>query len=221
MQRAKELLPSTALHVLTNGRNFRNADFAERFGAVDHPDIMLGIPLYSDIDWKHDYVVQAEGAFDETMEGLYNLARSGVRIEIRVVLHQQTVDRLSDLANFIARNLPFVQHVALMGLEMFGFTPKNLDVLWVDPVDYGAQLTHAVKTLVFSGVRPVIYNHQLCTIPEELWPFAIKSISDWKNVYLPVCEGCDVRTDCGGLFQSGTKRHSRAIGMFPKLSSTR
>jgi len=35
---------------------------------------MLGIPLYSDIDDEHDFVVQASGAFEETLHGLYNLA---------------------------------------------------------------------------------------------------------------------------------------------------
>jgi His-Xaa-Ser system radical SAM maturase HxsC len=177
---------------------------------------MLGIPLYSDVDWRHDYVVQAKGAYDETMAGLYNLARFGVRIELRVVLHRQTVERLPKLATFIARNLPFVDHVALMGLEMFGFTLQNLDDVWIDPIDYAPQLEQATRTLDLAGVRPYIFNHQLCTIPRTLWPFAVKSISDWKNVYLPECTGCSVRERCGGFFQSATKRHSsriRAIGV--------
>ena len=68
---------------------------------------MLGIPLYSDIDWRHDYVVQASGACDETLAGFYNLAENRVRLELRVVLHKQTVERLPHLATFIARNLPY------------------------------------------------------------------------------------------------------------------
>ena len=33
----------------------------------------------------------------------------------------------------------------------------------------------------------MIYNHQLCLIDRALWPFAVKSISDWKNEYHPEC----------------------------------
>ena len=33
----------------------------------------------------------------------------------------------------------------------------------------------------------MIYNHQLCLIDRGLWPFAVKSISDWKNEYHPEC----------------------------------
>src|SRR5205085_10628520 len=113
---------------------------ATRLGDIRHPDLMLGIPLYSDIDARHDFVVQASGAWEETIRGIYHLATAGVRLEIRVVLHQQTYERLPELAELIYRNLPFVEHVALMGLEMFGFTNKNLSVLWVDPADYASHL---------------------------------------------------------------------------------
>jgi His-Xaa-Ser system radical SAM maturase HxsC len=213
--KAENRLPDTAVHILTNGRRFKDVGYAREFGAIRHHDLMLGIPLYSDIDWRHDYVVQAAGAYDETLEGLYNLAANGVRIELRVVLHRQTVERLPRLAEFIVRNLPFVEQVALMGLEMTGFTPRNLDVLWIDPVDYASELEAATHSIALSGMRVWIYNHQLCTIPESLWPFAVKSISDWKNVYLPACDGCGVRDRCGGFFQSGTKRHSAQIKAVP------
>jgi His-Xaa-Ser system radical SAM maturase HxsC len=179
---------------------------------------MLGIPLYSDVDNLHDYVVQARGAFEETMLGFYNLAKVGVRLELRVVLHQQTYQRLPKLAEFIWRNLAFVEHVALMGLEMFGFTPRNLDVLWIDPVDYQRQLEEATLALAARGMNVSIYNHQLCTIPRSLWPFARKSISDWKNVYLEACDECSVRQYCGGFFQSATKRHSAYIKPLEPLS---
>lgn len=215
---AEARLPETALHVLTNGRTFQDRAFAERLGAILHHDLMLGIPLYSDVDWRHDYVVQSPGAYEETLSGFYNLARAGVRTELRVVLHQQTVDRLPQLAEFITRNLPFVEHIALMGLEMFGFTPRNLDVLWVDPVDYAKKLEAATRTLALAGMHVSIYNHQLCTIPRTLWPFAVRSISDWKNLYLDACDGCGVRAYCGGFFQSATKRHSAHIRALPVLS---
>jgi len=217
IQRMHDRLPGTGVHVLTNGRKFSDAPFAHRLARIEHNDLVLGIPLYSDIDWRHDYVVQARGAYDETIAGLYNLAAARVRLEVRVVLHQQTIHRLPQLAGFIARNLPFVEHVALMGLEMFGFTPQNLDVLWADPLDYVELLEAAVRALALSGMNVSIYNHQLCTLPRTLWPFARKSISDWKNVYAQECQACGVLEYCGGMFQSGTKRHSRGIRAQPPL----
>jgi hypothetical protein len=129
-------------------------------------------------------------------------------IEVRCVIHKQTFERLPQLARFIVRNLPFVSQVVLMGLEPTGFTRANLSALWIDPVDYQAELSAAVAELNRSHVRVMIYNHPLCLLKRELWPFARRSISDWKNLYLPECDCCEARSECGGFFSSASLRHS-------------
>ncbi len=211
----RALLPSTAIHVLTNGRNFKNPSLAQRLAAIKHRDLMLGIPLYSDVPAIHDYVVQAAGAFDETIEGLINLASYGVRIELRVVIHKDTYKRLPRLAEFIVRNLQFVDQVSLMGLELMGFARANLDAIWIDPFDYQNELTEACDILLAGRVRPVIFNHQLCILPPRVRHLAVKSISDWKNEYMPECDGClEKRRGCGGFFSSASIRHSMHITPF-------
>ena len=120
IEHCKILLPRTVLHVLTNGRLFYYREFARRLGAIAHPDVMLGIPLYSHVDSERDYVVQAKGAFEETVLGIHHLGsrnraatssailgRYDVPVEIRVVLHRQIYRRLPQLAEFITRNFPF------------------------------------------------------------------------------------------------------------------
>ena len=56
-----------------------------------------------------------------------------------------------------------------------------------------------------------IYNAQLCVLPREIREFAVCSISDWKDTYLPECVECDLRTQCGGLFAANQKYHSNYI----------
>ncbi len=214
----RQHLPQTALHMLSNGRLFNYLSLCQELAGIDHPDLVIGIPIYSDIASQHDFVVQAKGAFDQTIRGLMNLERCGLRVELRVVLHRQTISRLPGLARFIVRNLPFVEHVALMGLEMMGYVKMNLDALWIDPADYRSPLVESVRTLKQHRMAVSIYNHQLCTIDEELWPDARRSISDWKNEYLDICETCAVRKDCGGFFSSAKIRHSAHIR--PIVTST-
>jgi His-Xaa-Ser system radical SAM maturase HxsC len=210
----KQWLPRTSVHVLSNGRSF-TLDFARKIAAIGHPNLMIGIPLYSDIGSKHDFVVQARGAFDQTVRGIMNLERCGQRVEIRIVIHKQTFERLPQTARFVGRNLPFVTQVALMGLEIMGFTKANLDALWIDPVDYQAQLYQAVTELSRCRIKVMIYNHQLCLLERQLWPFARKSISDWKNIYLAECQECSVKKHCGGFFASAVFRHSENIKPLP------
>src|SRR6266849_4069681 len=68
-------LPETDIHMLTNGRRFAWPEFTQAFVEARPPRLTLGIPLYSDTAPEHDYVVQARGAFDQTVQGLHQLAR--------------------------------------------------------------------------------------------------------------------------------------------------
>jgi His-Xaa-Ser system radical SAM maturase HxsC len=207
----RALLPLTGVHLLSNGRRFADEDFALSYASVRNPQLMVGIPIYGSEPALHDYVVQAHGAFDETVRGILNLARLRQRVEIRVVLHKQTAPAILEIAEFIARNLPFVEQVALMGLEVTGLARANLDDVWIDPIEYQADLTRASLLLDRHGIRTMIYNHQLCLLERAAWPFAIKSISDWKNEYHRECERCLVRQDCGGFFHSAKYRTSDHI----------
>jgi His-Xaa-Ser system radical SAM maturase HxsC len=210
----KSWLPRTAIHVLSNGRRYADPAFADAYAQVQHPDLMVGIPVYSDLSSIHDYVVQADGAFDETIRGILNLKVRHQRVEVRVVIHKQTYERLPQLAEFLVRNLLFVDHVALMGLEITGFTRPNLADLWIDPFDYQKELESAVHKLASYKMNVSIYNHQLCVLDSRLWPYARKSISDWKNEYLPECLSCTKRSDCGGFFSSARLRYSDHIAPF-------
>lgn len=217
IQACRDRLPNTALHILSNGRLFRYASLASAVANVRHPDVMFGIPVYSDMDFQHDHVVQARGAFEDTMLGLQNLGRVGVPVEVRIVVHRLTYERLESLAEFVYRNITFASHVTFMGLEATGFAKGNMASLWIDPGDYREQLERATLFLATRRMRVSIYNHQLCTIPPSVWEFARQSISDWKNEYLPVCDECSVRSTCAGFFSFNLK-HCVSKHVAPILS---
>lgn len=207
----RDQLPKTALQVLTNGRAFSYSEIVNAWSAVRHPNLIAAIPVYSAVDHVHDHVVQAKGAFDETILGILKLKDRGQRIEIRVVLHALTAPRILETCRWLARNLAFVDHVALMGLENTGFAIANDSLLWIDPMDYREVLAEGVDYLIAAGMRVSIYNLPRCVLKRSVWPFAVQSISDWKNGYVEECAGCIEKNRCGGLFTSGRPRLSRGI----------
>jgi His-Xaa-Ser system radical SAM maturase HxsC len=211
LELTRDLLPDTAVHVLTNGRAFATPEVTNAWAAVDHPKLSAGIPIYAAVDSIHDYVVQAKGAFDETVLGVLRLKDRGQRVEIRIVLHAVTAPRLRATCTWIARNLPFVDHVALMGMEHTGFAIANDDKLWIDPLDYQEHLKAGVDVLSSAGVNVSIYNLPLCVLDPGVRPLAVQSISDWKNAYVEECEGCSARGECAGFFSTGRPKFSRGI----------
>jgi His-Xaa-Ser system radical SAM maturase HxsC len=202
-------LPETEVHILTNGRSFAWQNVVQAVARAASSKVVFGIPLYADHHILHDYVVQATNAFAQTVLGLHNLARNNIRVEIRVVLHKQTYQRLPALARFIHRNLPFVEHIALMGLEDTGYARHNNEILWMEPADYVNELSDAVHYLSAFGFGVSIYNLQLCLLPESLWGYCRSSISQWKREYIDECGKCDVAGRCGGVFGTSRRVSSR------------
>jgi His-Xaa-Ser system radical SAM maturase HxsC len=97
LEHCRDTTPWVQLHLLSNGRRFADFDFAQRYAQVDYPDIMVGIPVYAPEPGLHDFIVQASGAFDDTIRGILNLASLSQRIEIRIVVQRHTVPVLRDL----------------------------------------------------------------------------------------------------------------------------
>ena len=201
----RQKLPKTLLTMLSNARRLQDFEFARELVRAGAPNLLIETPLFADNDTEHDAVMGAKGSFYETIRGLHNLARLGQPVGLRTILHALTIKRLSQYADFVYRNLPFVFQVAFMGMETRGLASRNLARLWVDPHDYQDQLAHAVRYLARRLVPVSIYNHQLCLLPREIWPFARKSITDWKQAYPPACDTCTVKEDCGGVFSTGEK----------------
>jgi len=215
LEHCKRVAPGLSVHLLSNGRRFADPEFTRRYAAVGLSDIMAGIPVYAPEPGLHDFIVQAAGAFEETVHGILNLASLGQAVEIRVVVQRHTVPVLPGLAAFIARNLPFVAQVALMGLEMTGLARPNSPLVWADPADYQRELAGAVDILATARITTRIYNHQLCVLDRRLWPYAARSISDWKNDYLDICRSCSVRDACGGVFTTSGNRLSQHLRPVP------
>jgi len=206
----RDNLPKTTLILLTNGIRLDDFDYVKKLMLIQHPDLIIDIPVYSDTDTEHNKIIRANG-FYRTIAGLYNLARFNQRIGLRIVIHKLTYQRLPQLAEFIYHNFPFIFHVAFMQMETINLARENIEHLWIDPHDYNEQLQKATLYLWRRGMNVSIYNSQLCVLPRDLWPFARKSISDWKNIYLDRCAGCNVRQICGGLFESSKDLYSNYL----------
>ena len=193
--------PAAQVEVLTNARLLGE----EQTAALLLAGLPAGrtnwlVPLYGASDEVHDFVVQAPGAFDETLGGLLNLQRHGQCVQLRTVLVRPVIERLVDWAAFVGRNLPVVDAVALMATEPIGFALANQSLSVVDVSECRAELLAAADVLTSHGLRPVLMNMPMCKLPDPLRPLAALSISDWKNDYAPECSDCTLRPTCAGFF---------------------
>lgn len=205
----RQTLPNTLIHILTNGRYFADISYTQSLAATGTDKLLLGVPLHSDFSHDHDLISQAFGSYNETMKGLYNMARYGLDIELRIVINKINYKRLPKMATFLYKNLPFVKYISFMGLEDTGYSIKNHDIVWIDPADYQEELEEAVTGLADFGMNVSIFNLPHCLLKKSLHGFARKSISDWKVQYIACCEICTMKNECCGLFSTSRKQSDK------------
>jgi len=203
--------PKASTMMLTNGKSFAEFGFTKRFVSERPKDFLTCISMHGDVDELHDQIVGVKGSFYKTAMGLQNLARFREKIEIRVVVNRLNAHRLESIATFIQRNFPFIYHCTFMAMEITGLASDNYETVWIDPHEYRDQLSRAVSVLNRADIYVSIYNLPLCLVESRSWNFARKSISGWKNDYLPVCESCLAREDCCGVFTTSGLHQSPHI----------
>ena len=192
--------PRSSVMLLTNGKSFANFEFTKRFVSLKPKDFLTCVSMHSDVDEIHDRIVGVKDSFYKTAMGLQNLARFREKIEIRVVVSRINAHRLESIATFIQRNFPFIVHCAFMGMEITGLARDNYETVWIEPHEYREELSRAIRVLSRADMNVSIYNLPLCLVEPKSWSFAKQSISGWKNDYLPICEGCSVKSRCCGIF---------------------
>ena len=199
--------PSVPIEMLTNGKNFDDFKFAKSC-VLAHPRTTFCIPLYASYSEKHDYIVGADGSFEKTIKGIYNLTRLRQNIEIRIVILKHNYQDLPVLIDYIYHNMPFVSHVAIMGMEITGMAKSNCEEVWVDPTAYQDELKKSVLMLKRYNLPFSIYNLPRCLLEKKLWGYDRDSISKWKKVYLEKCGNCKEKERCCGVFATSSKQSS-------------
>ena len=198
-------LPNSDIHLLTNGRLFKDSDYTQKVVKAADGKLIAGIPLHSDYFQDHDIIAGAKRAYYETIAGIFNLAALGATIELRIVINRLNYNRLPQMADFIHKNLPFVAWTAFMAMEHVGNAIKNEHHIWIEPQEYIHYLSNAVKIMYQWNMDVSIYNIPLCLLPDEMHVFARQSVSDWKTKYLEICNECTVKNQCCGLFATSKR----------------
>ncbi len=197
----KNKFPDTVIQLLSNGRLFSYPDYAQEMAEISS-NMFIGIPLFGATPERHDFIVQNKGAFEQAIAGMYECRRNKISIELRIVLHKYTIEDLNNIVHLIKRTLPFVNHIALMGMENMGFAKMNYSDLWIDPIEYKNLLKDTVLELSRFGLSVSVFNLPFCVLSPEIWQFSKQSISDYKTAYLNQCDDCVKKSECAGLFSS-------------------
>lgn len=189
-----------SFHVLSNGQHFTFEDRSFFTQAVCKK-IVWGIPLYSHNSEKHDQIVGKQGAFEVVRENISLLSEFGANIELRTVVLNSNFDDLPEVALFISSHLSGVRIWAIMQMENIGFGRRIWKEEFCDTSNNFEAIADAINLSQGRGVKTLLYNFPLCTVPLKYSKYAVRSISDWKQRYLKACLNCSMQNECSGFFE--------------------
>jgi len=202
--------PNICIDILTNGITLADEKNVARLVNVLKINTNFCITLYGDTPTIHDKHTRTIGSFSQVNRALHHLALHACSIELRFLITRLNYERLPSFIEYVYANFPFVDHIALMGMEVSGEAQRQADVLYIEPQQYEEHLKDAVQKALYRSIPVYIYNHQVCQLPKELWKFTVPSISDWKAGYQLECRQCDLRGYCGGFFLTSDPNHINA-----------
>lgn len=195
-------VPEANALLLTNGRSFSSLTFLDRLLIKCPPYLVAAVPIHGSCSEIHDAVTRAEGSFRQTVKGIKNLMSRGISVEIRVVVTKMNCDDLEQIAELISKQFPSCLCVNFIGLEVRGNCVVNQDMVYLAPDQSFQKSKTAIKHLIRQGIDVGLYNYPLCCVERGYWFLCRKSISPEKVRYDTVCDGCDMKEECGGIFIS-------------------
>ena len=185
---------------LTNGRIFAVDSFMKKFIETVPDNSIVAIPIHGSNAQINDMITQSKGSFAQTVKGIKQLLKANIRVELRIVVSKLNASDLHDLALFISQEFSEVEYVSIMAMEMTGSARVNQDKVWISYKEAGRLAQDAALVLIENGIDVRLYNFPLCSVSKEFWTLCKKSISPYKVRYSEVCDECEMKKSCGGVF---------------------
>lgn len=190
----------TQFLVLSNGRIFSSNNYLERFLETAPDNIIVAIPIHASYKELHDEITRVEGSFNQTITGIKKLLANGIGVEVRVVLSRLNIADFDNIAELIISEIPGIEYVSIIAMEMTGNAYKNRDYVWISYKESIMKATSGILKMIREGVSVRLYNFPLCTVDKKLWNLCEKSISPGKIRYDVKCDNCSYKSACGGVF---------------------
>ena len=198
----RQKFPDVETLILTNGRSLSIKKLVDSMISDCPKHMLVGIPLHAAQADLHDSITQAKGSFKETCRGIRNLLDDNVSVEIRIVISKLNAMALEKIAELICRDFPETSVVHFIGLETRGNCAKNAAEVYISPAESFRMAKPALMKLIAAGIDVGLYNYPLCMVERGFWNLCKRSITPEKVRYADVCDNCDAKSMCGGLFYS-------------------
>lgn len=211
------------LHVrmITNGQKLADPLYCDTVWRAGLQHVHVSIHSY-----KHkleDFLTGTPGSLDWAEKALTNLGKTDITVNINTVINRYNCDHLHENIDWFIENFPFIHHFVWNNLDPSIGRATTNNYFTAKLQDIEVSLNKAMRRLHDTGRSFRVERVPLCYMTE----FAhcstetrkiVKSEerivhflddkgtvrqTEWGHLYADVCNSCQLRSICGGLFDRG------------------
>lgn len=213
------------VQIQTNGRKLKDPRFVQKL--VDGGVRLFVISLHGSDAGVQDLLAQAPGGFHETLEGIRNAKRAGVKVRTNTVLTRMNMGQLANICQLCV-DLE-VDHINISNLHPVGSGFFALDLQAPTVAETRAALLPVLDALSDRPITVTLEGFPLCVVtPYEqlaiedgtrfirmMYQGAVHDNYDafmdaQQREFGPPCDGCALRTVCGGVYHEYAERRGFA-----------
>jgi len=152
--------------VLSHGRHLKVRKLAESLASCGITRFL--IPLFSHVPERHDYLTQVEGSFDETVNGLANLAELGVPTTIKFIPMKTNYRDALETYHLCRSRFPMMKFV-MSGYQMMGEAFTNTDLVSPRHSAVAGEVEKVLAAAERHGGDVAVSFLPLCTLDPVYW----------------------------------------------------
>ncbi len=186
--------------LLTNGRMFYYDSCCRKFSGFGK--LQVEVALNSHKEEIHDKLTCYKGSYRETVSGIQNLLKNGIKTNIRIVLNALNYKDFDDFARFIVHNFPDLNKVVIANMRLRGEAEKNKKLLFRSYSDMFPNIYSALDILLENKISIELLHFPFCLLKEKYWEFTL--LNPYKKVFSQ-CKKCKMVDSCPGFMNSYVK----------------
>ncbi len=211
-------------NVLSNGDALNDMGLVcEIEKAVDKSLFSITTAFHSHIPQTHNSICGKDGAFERSMQGIYNALNKKLNIQIKHCIHKRNYLQTKEFIEFVYANFPDFSPLILCGIDFVGLNDNEIFDVAISFKELGQALENALdKVIEYHKIKRnknvFVTETPLCIADPYYWNFfepksnsAIKYLAPEKQetdiesdcgTYYRACENCGVEAVCQGAWKS-------------------
>jgi MoaA/NifB/PqqE/SkfB family radical SAM enzyme len=228
---AAKLFGYPVIQLQTNARRLKDPAFVARLAERNVQRYVVS--LHGVDAGVQDLLTQTPGGYDETIKGIRNVKAAGARVQVNTVLTRTNMAQLGAICR-LCMELG-VDQINISNLHPVGSGYFALDQQAPDVAETRRYLLPAVEEVLAAGHEITLEGFPLCVVaPHERLAIEDDSrdirmmyhgeVHDSYDTFMdeecrsygPPCQGCALRSNCGGVYVEYAERRGWAeFGLGP------